>query len=223
MVKWHIVHHQVAVAGRVIDAGTGKPIAGATVSIGEGPEAFKRILEARARQSREASTAIVARPDQARTAADGIFYFLDLPDGDYTLSVSLASMAKRYGLAQAKTTVSRDKNGDYKRLFLEVLLQATTVRGKITGQNHKTGVAMAKVRMKGSGEGTFSDARGEYVLAGIEPIEVKPGPSTGTRPLITKRTVLVFAQGYRPASKQVAINEAGATRSLDFELVREAG
>jgi hypothetical protein len=67
---------------------------------------------------------------------------------------------------------------------------------------------MAEVRVKGSGERAFSDAEGHYVLAGLEP---------------GKRTVLAFAQGYRPASKQAAINEAGALETLNFELVREAG
>jgi hypothetical protein len=82
---------------------------------------------------------------------------------------------------------------------------------------------MAEVSMKGSGERTFSDAQGQYVLAGIEPIELKNGASVGGRPAITERTVRVSAQGYSDASKQVALNEAGALKTLDFELVREAG
>jgi hypothetical protein len=223
LVKWQTVRHQVAIAGKLTDAGTGKPVSGAMVSMTDMPAAFRRLLQARAMQHGNAWSAMAERPDKARTAPDGIFYFLDLPDGDYTLSASAASMGKRYGIAQANTTVSRAKNGDYKRVFLDLALQATTVRGKIIGPNHKTGVAMAEVRVKGSGERTFSDVKGEYVLAGIEPIELKTSSSPGAGPRITKRTIVVFAQGYRPASKQVAINEAGALETLNFELGREAG
>lgn len=171
----------------------------------------------------DAWAAMTERPDRARTAPDGLFYFLDLPDGDYTLTASLAGMGRRYGTAQATATVSRDENGNFKRAFLDLALQATTVRGKITGPSHRTGVAMAEVRVKGSGERTFSDVQGQYVLSGIEPAVVKNGASAGSGPPITKRTVLVFAQGYRSASKHVALNEAGAVETLDFELVREAG
>jgi hypothetical protein len=226
MVKWETVRHQVAIAGRLADAGTGKPVGGALVTINEDertPAAFKSLLEARAMQYGDAWATMTERPDRARTAPDGLFYFLDLPDGDYTLTASLASMGNRYGTAQATATVSRDENGNLKRAFLDLALQATTVRGKITGPSHKTGVAMAEVRVKGSGERTFSDAQGQYVLAGVEPVKPKNGTSAGGRPPITERTVLVFAQGYRPASKPVALHEAGTMKTLNFELVREAG
>jgi hypothetical protein len=223
-VKWERVRHQVAIAGRLADAGTGKPVSGALVTINEDertPAAFKSLLEARAMQYGDAWAAMTERPDRARTAPDGLFYFLDLPDGDYTLSASLASMGKRYGTARATATVSRDENGNFKRAFLDLALQATTVRGKITGPSHRTGVAMAEVRVKGSGERTFSDAQGQYVLAGIEPVKPKDDGAAGEK--TPKRTILVFAQGYKPDSKQVAINVAGAVVALDFKLAPEAG
>ena len=226
MVKWQTVRHQVAIAGRLTEAGPGKPIGGALVSIKSEdgmPAAFKSLLEARSMQYGNAWIAMSDRPDRTRTAADGLFYFLDLPDGDYTLMASLANMGKRYGTAQATVTVARKDDGDYKRVFLDLALQATTVRGKISGTSHKNGVAMAEVRMKGSGERTFSDGQGHYVLAGIEPVKPTDGASAGGRPAISERTVLVFAQGYRPASKLVALNEAGALKTLNFELVREGG
>ena len=225
MIRFRTIRHQVAIAGRVTDVITGKPLYRALVSITPDamPAAFKSLLEARAMQYGEAWTRMSERPDMARTAVDGIFYFLDLPDGDYGLTASLVSMGKRYGSAQAKATVTRDKNGDINRVFLELALQATTVRGRITSPVHKSGVAMAEVRMKGSGERTFSDGQGQYVLAGIEPIEIKKRGASKARSVITERTVLVFAQGYRPASKPVALNEVGAIKTLNFELVRESG
>ena len=225
MIKLRTIRHQVAIAGRVTDALTGRPLGGALVSITPDamPPAFKSLLKARAMQYGEPWTTMSERPDRARTAADGIFYFLDLPDGDYGLTASLADMGKRCGSAQANATVSRDKNGDIKRVFLELAIQPTTVRGRITGSAHKSGVVMAEVRMKGSGERAFSDGQGQYVLSGVEPIELKKGVASKARPGVTERTVLVFAQGYRPASKPVALNEVGTIKTLNFELVRESG
>jgi hypothetical protein len=50
------------------------------------------------------------RPDCTHTAADGLFFFIDLPDGDYTLAASLAGMRRRYGQGQATATVSRRRS-----------------------------------------------------------------------------------------------------------------
>src|SRR5262245_21527470 len=61
------------IAGRVSDAQTGKPLAGAQVAITNGP--------------------------QAVTAADGFFRFLDLPAGSYTLTASLPGKGSRWGTA----------------------------------------------------------------------------------------------------------------------------
>ena len=67
---------------------------------------------------------------------------------------------------------------------------------------------MAEVRIKGSGERTFSDAQGQYVLAAIEP---------GTR------TVQVTAQGYKPSVQVVKLPQAGATEMVNVVLARDAG
>jgi hypothetical protein len=190
---------------------------------------------------------MIERPDRTRTAADGIFYFLDLPEGDYTLKASLPGMGSRYRAAvanavvlykpeknnksdkgakpdehdKAKESDERNKHRDYQRVFVELVLKATTVHGRIIGPGHKNGVLMAEVRMKGSGERTFSDAQGHYVLAGIEPIKLKKGTSAGASPAKTEppaRTVQVFAQGYQPTAKPVALNKAGDSKPLNFEL-----
>jgi len=220
-IKWQTVRHQVAIAGRLTDAGTGKAIQGARVSIEEGgmPPAFANFLRARAMQHGAAWSMMAERPDRTRTAADGIFYFLDLPDGDYSVTASLSGIGGRYGAAQARATVLRNQNGDYERVLLDLALQATTIRGKVSDAARKKGVPMAEVRVKGSGEHTLSDARGLYVLAGIEPYTPKPGASAAADD--PKRTIVVFAQGYKPESRQVALTAPGAVTQLDFELARE--
>lgn len=208
MIAWQIARHQVAIAGWVSDGETGKPVSGAEVTITEMPAAFKKRLQGSALQHGKRWTAMVERPDRTQTRADGLFYFLDLPDGTYTLSASCTSTGKRYGTARETATVSRDGKANIKMASVNFVLRPTTIKGKITGPGHKTVVVMAEVRVKGSGERAFSDAQGQYVLAGIEP---------------GKRTVLVFAQGYRPASQPVTLEHPGALGTLNFALAREGG
>ncbi len=207
MLKVVEVRHQVAIAGRVIDAGAKKPLRGAVVNIVEMPHAMKRQLSTKSMQYGARWGDLAERPDRTRSAADGVFYFLDLPDGKYTLAASVARFGKRYGAARGSATVSRDAQGNVKMAFLEIGLKPTTVQGKVTGAGHKAGVLMAEVRVKGSGERAFSDGQGEYVLAGVEP---------------GQRTILVAAQGYRTAAKPVTIDQPGELATLNFTLVREA-
>lgn len=80
------IRHQVAIAGRVTDAETGKPIRGARVSLGSRPETI--------------------------TAADGHFHLLDLSPGEYTLQASLPGAGTRYGPARMTITVAWDEQGN---------------------------------------------------------------------------------------------------------------
>jgi hypothetical protein len=201
------VRHQVAIAGRVVDAGVRKPLGGVLVNIVEMPPATKRLLAAKSMQYGSRWDALTERPDRTQTVADGLFYFLDLPDGKYTIAASLARFGKRYGVALGSATVSRDANRGAKLAFLEIGLQPTAVQGKVTGAGHKAGVMMAEIRIKGSGERVFTDAQGQYLLAGVEP---------------GKRTILVTAQGYRLAAKPVTIEQPGELATLNVALVREA-
>jgi hypothetical protein len=201
------VRHQVAIAGRVNDAGTQKPLAGAVVRIVEMSPALKRVLAMKATQFGPQWKAMAERPDRARTAADGIFYFTDLPDGKYTVEASMTAFGKRYGAARGPATVSRDANGKLKLAFLELGLRPTAVQGKVTGSGHKAGLMMTEIRVNGSGERAFSDGQGEYVLNGIEP---------------GKRILTAAAQNYQPASKPVTIEQPGDIVTVNFTLVRDS-
>jgi hypothetical protein len=198
MIRWNIVRHRVALAGWVTDGETGKFIEGASVVITAVPAAFERVLR----------FASKTEPlDRTQTRADGLFFFLNLPDGEYTCKISEPSSGRRYAGAQVTATVSRDDQGNLKMATVKAALQPTTVKGKITGSNHRTGVVLAQVRVKGSGERTYTDAQGKFVLAGIEP---------GTR------TVQIFAQGYNPASRVVKLAQPGASETVNVVLSREA-
>jgi len=205
MTEWQIARHRVAIAGRVFDASTVKPVAGAAVSITAMPETFERKLALASLAYGNRWDTLKQRPDRTITREDGLFYFLDLPDGDYNLSASIPSYGNRFGSAQQPAVVSRDSNGDTKIAFVSLSLQPTAVSGKITGPGHKTGVLLAEVRMKGSGERTFSDDQGQYILAGVEP---------------GLRTIQVSAQGYKEKSQPVTIRSPGAVQALNFSLTR---
>lgn len=208
MSDWQIARHRVAIAGRVLDAGTGKPVADAAVSISAMPAAFEKKLAIALLAYEDRWNTMLERPDRTRTRDDGLFYFLDLPDGKYNLSASIPSYGKRYGTVQQPAVVSRDGKGDTKIAFVNLKLQPTAVKGKITGPGHKAGVALAEVRVKGSGERTFTDAQGQYTVTGIEP---------------GKRVLLVSAQGYRSESQPVTLGDPGTSQTLNFSLTRESG
>jgi len=92
------VRHFAAVAGRVMDETTDKPVAGARVEIVNAPPAF------RARKHPKAGD-----PDRASvlTGRDGHFHFLDLPEGNYEIQATVAGAPP----ASRKVPVARNAAG----------------------------------------------------------------------------------------------------------------
>jgi len=80
-------HHFVAIAGRVLDmdANRDAAVAGAYVEIVSGPPEFIRH-----RNARGPWLGAARRDERVKTASDGVFYFLDLPDGTYEIRVTAA-------------------------------------------------------------------------------------------------------------------------------------
>jgi hypothetical protein len=206
--EWEIVRHQVAIAGYVTDAATGKPIRGAQVEVTNAPGEFKEWLAIRALQYGDRWEAMSERPDRTRSAADGHFHFLDLPAGNYKVKASLPGAGTRYGQSgEVKVSVPQDENDEYTL----VKLPPTTVKGRITTQvtgkkDTEEPVAMAEVRVVGSDERAFSDGDGHYLLAGLEASKDK------------ERIILARAQGFQPASRHVRLSQGGAEATLDFTL-----
>jgi Carboxypeptidase regulatory-like domain len=81
---WEIVRHQVAIGGCVLDA-SNKPIARAQVIITAMPEEFSLRVESAARATGTNWEGLDERLDRALSRTDGIFCFLDLPAGRYTV------------------------------------------------------------------------------------------------------------------------------------------
>jgi hypothetical protein len=216
-VKLKPVRHQVAIAGQVTDAETTQAISGARVEITTMPDKFKTWLALHSMQYGSKWEQMVERPDRKRTAVDGFFYFLDLPDGEYILTASLQSAGTRYGQTSTEPiTVSRQDgniNASWEtggNLNVVIALQPTAIKGTITDSSNQA-VVMAKVQVEGSPEHTFSDSKGCYLLIGLE------APS--------QRSVNVFvtALGYefQPCPPQTEITR-GCVKTQNFRLVEKA-
>ena len=144
----------------------------------------------------------LARPDIVRSRPDGHYHYLDLPDGQYTLGVTLPGAGTRYATAAAQASVVRAPNGRLTLALVDVALTSTTVQGTITNGNAAP-VRMATVRIKGSGEQTFSDAQGKYTLSGLE---------------VGSRTLIVSARGYETVTQTVTFDQPGAVQTVNVTL-----
>ena len=105
--EWERARHQVAIGGRVVDEGD-EPVVGAEVTVTVMPEEFQRKLAGAAKVEGGGWEHSDQRLDRSFTKADGIYYFLDLPHGKYTVN----GVDKRSGAQAQKTvSVSWDKDG----------------------------------------------------------------------------------------------------------------
>ncbi len=108
--EWEIVRHQVAIGGCVLGA-KDRPIVAAQVMFTEMPEEYRKYLRIAARTAGANWDELDERPDRTRSRADGIYYFLDLPPGRYTVQ----AIDKRTGAQSFKTvSVLRDRSGKVK-------------------------------------------------------------------------------------------------------------
>lgn len=203
--------HQVAIYGRVSDEETGLAIYGAVVELTSMPEAFENWLALHSLQHGSSWATMRERPDRKVSSIDGYFYFLDLPNGDYTLRASLPKAGTRYGTAEVSATVSREppENININRVVVDLALPPTAIKGRILDNNGDP-VGMAKVQIKGSSEYAFSDGDGNYLLSNLE---ASQNPEIGRT-----AKVRVSARGYYPNSKTVELFKGQVVKEYNFTL-----
>jgi hypothetical protein len=104
--EWETARHQVAIGGRFVDESE-KPVAGAEVAITAMPEEFQRRIAGAAGAAGGGWEHSDQRLDRSFTKADGIYYFLDLPAGKYTVK----AVDPRSGAVAEKTVSVLWKEG----------------------------------------------------------------------------------------------------------------
>lgn len=160
--------HQVAIAGKVVDAQNSQPIQGARVEIVSGPEAFQRLLSIREKQSGAGWEKLTTRVDRTESAADGCFRFIDLPDGAYTVSVT-GPPGLYYGAAQKPYTVQRNAEGEIAAAIVPIALPPTGARGTVQAQETSAPLSLARVRVEGGDEVAYCDKNGLFLLSKVQP------------------------------------------------------
>ncbi len=122
---WQVLRRQVAIGGQVVD-GNNKPVAGVQVTLTGMPDAFKQKLKHAADAAETAWDDLEKRPDRTQSRRDGIYFFLDLPDGSYTLNAidprtdqqdeqtASVSNAKRQTVKMAHSKKWKWRNTDFK-------------------------------------------------------------------------------------------------------------
>jgi hypothetical protein len=118
---WEIVRHQVAISGRALDD-RDQPVAGAQITITTMPKALRQKIDDAARAAGAGGQYLDEGLDRTLTKANGLYYFLDLPAGRYTLQ----AIDKRSGIQTQKTvSVSWDQDGNVKRAIADFKLSKT--------------------------------------------------------------------------------------------------
>jgi len=115
---WEVVRHQVAISGRAVDA-YDQPVAGAQIMIASMPKALRQKIEDAAHGAGTSWQPVGEPRDQTLADAEGLYYFLDLPSGRYTLK----GTDRRSGAQGEKTvTVSWSRDGTVKRARADLKL-----------------------------------------------------------------------------------------------------
>ena len=197
------VRHQVAIAGQVRDEQTGKLIEGVQIIIAKAPPQFLELLNVKAKQYGDRWPSMVEREDRTRTTTEGHFHFMDLPNGSYTVHATVPDLGSRYSTVSKDVAILRDANGNLKLTAVNLALPPTTIKGQVRGRDSNP-VVMAEVKIKGSGERTYTNNQGRYVLTQVE---------------VGSRTIKVSAQGYKDVSTSVVLTRAGTVENMDVNLV----
>ena len=122
------------------------------MEIRQQPEEFKNSLDLQALQYGKSWKKMLKRPDRTITAMDGCFYFLDLLDGDYALTISLPNAATRYGVASSEPIQVDSKKGQIN--LSNIKLTASAIKWQLADSKNGP-VSRVKVSVYDSYEREF--------------------------------------------------------------------
>lgn len=152
------IRHKVAIAGTTSDEISKQPIADAVVEL-LGQNLHIQMSENGSFYLIDQQTGLVKLPTLLSKIQNGLFYFMDLPNGEYTLKVSAPKLEKRYERVQEKVTVPN--------LQANVQLSPTRLVGQVKRSDNNEPIAKALVKLGGSEYQTLTNDKGEYILLGI--------------------------------------------------------
>jgi hypothetical protein len=101
---WEVIRRQVTIAGCIVDE-QNNPVVGAEIKIKAMAGKFKAQVENAAGTAGAEWDFLKNRPDRTLSRLDGLYFFLDLPEGQYTVS----TIGPRSGkIIESRVTVSKD-------------------------------------------------------------------------------------------------------------------
>jgi hypothetical protein len=96
---WEIMRRKVSIAGCIVDH-QNNPVRGAQITIAAKAGKFRMQIDKVAWENSE------DRPDRTRSRADGLYFFLDIPEGRYMVNAIDPRSGKN---AEKLVTVSKDE------------------------------------------------------------------------------------------------------------------
>ncbi len=104
---WEIIRRQVTIGGYVENT-VHKPVAGARLVITVFPKRFAAQIAGARAGTGAGGSAMDQRPDRIASRPDGGYFFMDLPNGDYTVRASISGSEEQ---VEQHASVSRDPAG----------------------------------------------------------------------------------------------------------------
>ncbi|AFY37033.1 hypothetical protein Lepto7376_0621 [[Leptolyngbya] sp. PCC 7376] len=203
MLQLSLKNVQVAIAGKVLLAETGEPLAKAMVEMIEMPAKFQRILQLKAMQAGDEWAIATERIDRKLTRNDGSFFFTDLPLGNYVVRASVVNGGSRYQAVTREFQVKQQQSStDLETAVGNLEILPTGIKGQVLANGQA--IAYAKIRQVDDNTETLSDADGNYRFVGLE--------------AATQPTVFQISSADFPPQRRSAMLQQGVMTTVDFSL-----
>lgn len=168
MSEWTLIRRAVSIAGRVSDAVSGAPLGGALIAILDGPPAF--VTRAAILAADPARSGRGPGLERAVSRPDGLYFFCNLPAGNYRLQIGAPRLGSRYGevvLSAVRVFAARSTDGRLRLDQADAALPPTRISGRVTRSDTGQPVARARVRLRGDSAVAETDDDGRFQLNGL--------------------------------------------------------